>query len=210
MSTTTLDLSPSTGSSPGVPLLRLWRPRVSAGILSTSPVIAPSHRRPLRQDHEMASGPPSAFPTRLPPAHAPPTAPVQMQTVYPMAHLSVHAQSCFHNLKCFSCPQSQLTALLEEVFPDPPYRPGLTHTPSTVLGSAGVVVIHGCLRFPGPCSLRRSRVLPVSVFVVLMFLFQRGRERKREIETSMMRESLISCLLHAPYWGLSPQPEHVP
>lgn len=54
--------------------------------------------------------------------------------------------------------------------------------------------------------------LPFSLKKFLLCLFlerERGRERAREIETSM-RNSLIGCFLHAPYWALSPQSGLVP
>ncbi|ELK27953.1 F-box only protein 42 [Myotis davidii] len=39
---------------------------------------------------------------------------------------------------------------------------------------------------------------------------QRGRERERDSNINDERDSLIDCFLHAPYWGSSPQPRHMP
>ena len=44
------------------------------------------------------------------------------------------------------------------------------------------------------------------IFLKISFIFREGKgERKRGRETSM-----CGCLSHAPYWGPSLQPRHVP
>ena len=46
---------------------------------------------------------------------------------------------------------------------------------------------------------------------IYLFIFERGREGEREGEKHQcVRETSTSCLLHAPNWGLSLQPRHVP
>ena len=46
-------------------------------------------------------------------------------------------------------------------------------------------------------------------FIYLFLERREGREREGE-KHRCERETLISCLLHAPNWGPGPQPKHVP
>nr|KAF6330289.1 hypothetical protein mMyoMyo1_012280 [Myotis myotis] len=53
---------------------------------------------------------------------------------------------------------------------------------------------------------------PVYIYIyiyIYIYKFVLTSERKGERNINDERESSISCLLHALYWGLSPQPEHV-
>ncbi|EPQ13923.1 Cytokine receptor common subunit gamma [Myotis brandtii] len=63
---------------------------------------------------------------------------------------------------------------------------------------------------PIPTSQQGSSTMVLwdNFFKIYFYLFQGGRERERNINDG--RESLIGCLLHAPHWGPSPQPGHVP
>jgi hypothetical protein len=52
---------------------------------------------------------------------------------------------------------------------------------------------------------RTSHFLKIHIFIDF-----REEGRGRESNISDEKESLIGCLLHAPYWRRSPQPGHVP
>ena len=61
--------------------------------------------------------------------------------------------------------------------------------------------------------MMRSEIIliwPLRVYVYFIDVREEGRERERERNIHEERESRIGCLLHAPHWGLSPQPGHVP
>lgn len=141
--------SPCTCSSPRVPHLRLLRLQVSPGILSTWPVIAPSHCCLLSQDHW------NSFLIALGIPHSPSSHPRsthsqrkrkrgwvthegnRLSRGYRLVHLP--GQELFAQLETLFLPfQPQYLSqksTFEEVFPGPPCEATPGTQPRTVLGS---------------------------------------------------------------------------